>query len=133
MSISDEGAAKIIANLNHQLTQTKGLTMSGLLAGGLIIQRNSQKRLPVEYGIMRASAYTRRDPEQPLTVEIGYHAAYAAAVHEDTEMKLAGRPRRSGVGVYWGPKGESQFLLKATRDETQNVLNTAGKYAQVKP
>jgi hypothetical protein len=46
MSINDEGAAKIIANLNHQLTQTKGLTLSGLLAGGLIIQRNSQKRVP---------------------------------------------------------------------------------------
>lgn len=38
----------------------RGLTMAqALLRAGLFLQRESQKRVPVEYGTLRASAFTR--------------------------------------------------------------------------
>lgn len=47
-----------------------------------------------------------------ITGRVGYAASYALYVH-NASGKLAGRPRPSGKGVYWGPHAEPQFLLKA--------------------
>lgn len=52
-------------------------------------------------------------------VTVGYSAPHAVFVHENLEMKLAGIPRPSGRGVYWGrPRapGRSKFLESANRD-----------------
>ena len=44
---------------------------------------------------------------------VGYTAAYAAAVHA-MSGKLRGQPRSGGTGVgnYWDPRAEPQFLAK---------------------
>lgn len=47
---------------------------------------------------------------------VGYTAAYALYVHENMEMKLAGEPRPSGLGVYWGPNGGPKFLEQPARE-----------------
>jgi hypothetical protein len=57
----------------------------------------------------RARRQTRR------RVIVGYSAPYAAYVHENVEMKWRGRPRRSGIGVYWGPRGQAKFLAEPAR------------------
>lgn len=43
--------------------------------------------------------------------QVGYTAAYAAAVH-DAPGTLKGLPRALGKGRYWDPNAEPQFLTK---------------------
>lgn len=108
-----------VRGINQQIEQlvkageiTEDATIKGLLAASLLIQARAQKRVPVEYGFLRGSAFARRSPDGKLQVEVGFSAAYAKWVHDLTAEKLRGQPRRSGLGTYWNP-GESLFLLKA--------------------
>lgn len=57
--------------------------------------------------------------QRNVTVEVGYEAQYAAKLHEDIEMKWRGRPRHSGIGVYWGPHGQAKFLEQPARQNAQ--------------
>lgn len=52
-------------------------------------------------------------------VIVGYEAEYAAKIHEDIEMKWAGKPRASGIGVYWGPHGQAKFLEQPARENAK--------------
>ena len=107
-----KGMDATLRNLNTLINDIDGRTMAGLLQAGLMIQRHSQKYVPVEYGTLRQSAYTRKAPnstkEKPI-VEVGFSADYAVFVHENYAMKWKGRPRKSGKGVYWGPQGGQAF------------------------
>lgn len=126
-----KGMDKVLQNLNSEIGKIKTKGVAGLLAGGLIVQAGAQKRVPVEYGHLRGSAYTRKAQNNPKAVEVGFGAEYALYVHENLEMAWKGKPRRSKLGVYWGPAGESQFLLKSVRDNKERVLETVKKYAEV--
>lgn len=126
-----KGMDKVLQNLNSEIGKIKTKGVAGLLAGGLIVQAGAQKRVPVEYGNLRGSAYTRKAQNNPKAVEVGFGAEYALYVHENLEMAWKGKPRRSKLGVYWGPAGESQFLLKSVRDNKERVLETVKKYAEV--
>lgn len=48
-------------------------------------------------------------------VVVGFSAQYALFVHENIEMKWKGKPRRSGIGTYWGPQGQAKFLEQPAR------------------
>jgi hypothetical protein len=95
----------------------------------LRIQRNSDRRVPVEYGYLRGSSYVEQELTsgkagtwgEKSTWEVGYTAHYAVYVHENLEMKWRGKPRASGIGVYWGPRGESKFLEKAFSEEVEKT------------
>lgn len=132
------GEAEVMHNLNKEIADIVGATPGGLMAGGLIVQRAAQAGVPVEYGNLRASAFTRKamfgggltgalDLASGLgskpAVEVGFTASYALFVHEDMEMKLAGKPRPSGLGVYWGPHGRPQFLILAAHEKSDEVLD----------
>lgn len=116
--------------INQELDKRKRPIFQGLYAGGLIIQRQAQKWVPVEYGKLRASAYTRRSQDDEDAVEVGFSAAYAVYVHENMEQKLKGQPRPSGLGKYWGPNGRPRFLAEAARAKRKEVLDTIAKYAK---
>lgn len=122
-----EGLEVVLGNINREIERIESATMGGLLAGGLIVQAQAQRWTPVERGNLRASAYTRKDPMGRLQVEVGYEAAYALFVHENLEMKLKGRPRPSGLGVYWGPKGRAKFLEQALVEKQNEVIKTIAK------
>lgn len=119
---------RVVRDLNREIRKITERTVAGLLAGGLLIQRDAQQHVPVEYGNLRASAYTRKMPENPKAVEIGFTASYALFVHENLEMKWKGRERRSGIGVYWGPSGEARFLANAIQRQRRNVLAVIRAY-----
>lgn len=125
-----KGLDKVLSNLNKEIKDIKGKTYAGLLEAGLIVQAESQKRVPIEYGKLRASAYTIRGTKL-LSVVIGYSAAYALYVHENLEQKLKGKPRKSGTGVYWGPAGEPQFLVRALRDKKSQAVEAVRNRAKV--
>lgn len=46
---------------------------------------------------------------------VGYTAAYAIWVHEMPNNDSFGTPRPSGLGVYWGPRGQPKFLEEPAR------------------
>ena len=131
MSVKVEGLDTVMRNLNAEIGGIKDRSMAGLLAAGLTVQGESQKRVPVEYGNMRAGAYTQKAQDDENYVEVGYQAAYAPFVHENMEMKLKGQPRPSGLGTYWNPGGP-KFLESAVRDLTKKIVDTVAAYARRK-
>lgn len=126
-----KGVDKALNGLNKELRKIEGKTIAGLMAGGLIIQGEAQKRVPVEYGNLRGSAYTRKSRTNAKKVEVGFSAAYALFIHENMEQKLKGEARPSGLGVYWGPNGQPKFLESAMIDKQQEVLEAVAAYAKV--
>lgn len=134
-----EGLEEINRNLNRQIAGIKGDVLAGLLAAGLLVQRDAQLHVPVDTGNLKASAYTRKKPDAPANrpaVEVGFTAAYAVFVHENMEQTLKGQPRTSGSGKgrYWDPQGRAgpKFLQNAVANNQRIILDTIAKHAKVK-
>lgn len=123
------GFDAVMANLERELRTIKGDCRAGLLEAGLQIEAVSKKRVPVEFGNLRASGYTRVVPENEDLVEVGYGAAYAPFVHEATAEKLRGKPRPSGLGTYWNP-GEARFLEGAIEDNLFGIVEIVRRRAE---
>jgi hypothetical protein len=70
------------------------------------------------------AAQARKDSDANIVV--GFTAAAALYVHENTEEKLKGDPRPSGLGVYWGPHGQSKFLEGPARQ-----MNNDGTFSRI--
>lgn len=124
------GLDQVMTRLNEEVSTIKGRTLDGLMAGGLIVQGEAQRRVPVEHGTLRASAYTRKSPRYSLAIEVGFSAAYAVFVHENMEAKWRGKPRRSGLGVYWGPAGEPRYLANAVTAKHAEVVSVVASRAK---
>ena len=122
------GIENITRDINAELRKIEGLTMEGLYVGALKVNALSKKRVPVEHGELRNSAYIRRDDKQK-TIEVGFSAPHAVHVHENLEQKWKGRPRASGLGVYWGPAGEPKFLELSFTELKDEIIKGAAKRA----
>ena len=133
-SNSVKGLDKVLKNLNSRIDAIPEKSMKGLLTGGLIVQRDAQKHVPVEYGVLRQSAFTRRarNDKTVKAVEVGFTAAYAAFVHENLEQTLKGKPRPSGKGVYWGPQGEPRFLANAVVRNEDEIVRRVAEASEIK-
>lgn len=127
------GLATVLANLHRAHARVIAGATRGLTVAGLLLQRTSQDMVPVEFGPLRASAYTR--PFGFLAVEVGYTAAYALWVHEAVAMKLRGQPRRQRpggpppIGNYWDPSphARAKFLeipFRALRPQLVRIIRT---------
>lgn len=128
----NHGLANVLKNLNREIDAIEGNSMAGLLAGGLVVQGEAQRRVPREYGNLVGSAYTRKAQNDANAVEVGFTAEYAIWVHENREATLKGEERPSGLGVYWGPNGEPGFLANAVRAKMRAIVNMVRAYARVK-
>jgi hypothetical protein len=128
-----KGMDKVLQNLNKEISGIENRSMGGLLAAGLAhVQAPSQKRVPVEYGNLRGSAFTRKAQDGDLAVEVGFSAASALFVHENMEQKLKGEPRPSGLGTYWGPDGQPKFLESTVNENSDKIVDTVAAHARVK-
>lgn len=112
-----EGVEEVLRNLNAEITGIENRTMGGLMAAGLIIQRESQRRTPVDEGNLKGSAYTRRSQFGGLEVEVGYTADYAVPVHEILDARH--------------PVGEAKFLENAIKDKAGEVVEAIRQRAKV--
>lgn len=130
MSLS--GLDDVLNRLNLEIGGIKDRGLDGLLEAGLKIEAASNKRAPRDLGNLVGSSYARKAQDGSMSVEVGYGAAYAAAVHENLEMKLKGEPRASGRGVYWGPKGENKFLEKTVRENEKEIVQIVARRASIK-
>lgn len=131
VKVEIEGMARVLARLNAAHGRSANVTMKTLFTAGLLVQRQAMKYTPVEYGFLRASAFTRRAQDGSLAVEVGYGARYAVYVHENTRMKLRGKPRPSGLGTYWNP-GTAKFLHRAFVEMKRQVLELVKKANRLK-
>lgn len=121
--------------LNAEIAKIKTKTMAGLVELGLLTEAAAKKRVPREHGLLFASIYSQKAPESTQdepAVEVGSSSDYAVYVHENLEAKLRGKPRPSGLGVYWGPDGEPRFLVKAVEEVTPKVDEVMMKHAEIK-
>lgn len=60
----------------------------GLKKAGLFLQRQSQKVVPIDTGVLKGSAFTRATGSGLTTeVEVGYTQGYAIYVHENLEAQ----------------------------------------------
>ena len=130
MTVRVEGVDRAVAGLRAHMRKIQGATMAGLLEGGLQIQATAQERVPHELGNLKGSAYTRKAMDRSLAAEVGFGAEYALAIHENTEQRLKGIPRPSGLGHYWGPQGQPKYLESAMIDEADAVVRSVEKHAR---
>ena len=108
----------MLANLARRMDTMAAGCSRGLRLAGLLLQRESQRVVPVNFGILKNSAFTRATGKGFGTiVTVGYTAAYAPYVHELVDMKLKGQPRPKNRGKYWDPQGRGQakFLEEPAR------------------
>lgn len=128
-----KGINDVLKNLNSEIEGIEKRTPAGLLAAGLHLLSKSQPLVPVEYEKLKASGYAQYADQKKMTVNIGYSAAYAIYVHENTEEKLRGIKRPSGLGTYWNPGG-SKFLEAPLSDPSvqDDMLTLVRQHAEVK-
>lgn len=81
-----------LKHIKAALKKRPGMTATalrrGLFRAGLFLQRESQKIVPVEFGVLKASANTRLEGDG-LSSEaiVSYGAEYAIYVHENLEAR----------------------------------------------
>jgi hypothetical protein len=102
----------------------------GLKKAGLYLQRMSMLIVPVQFGILRASAFTRHTGRGFQTeVRVGYTAAYAVFVHENpraahgkefnekhADKIAAARGPARKVWFNRGPNQQYKYLEKPLRE-----------------
>jgi hypothetical protein len=110
-----KGLGSVIGNLNSHVGQIKGKTGRGLLKAGLFIEGKSKPLVPVLTGNLRGSGYTRKTG--PLSVEVGYSAAYAIYVHENLEARHT--------------NGEAKFLQRPLREHEDKIIKIVADEAHV--
>src|SRR4051812_20192333 len=79
-----KGTGEILARLRPLVKDKKEAVQKAILAEAFALQAESMKEVPVRYGRLRASAYTR--PTETGAI-VGYTAAYAVYVHEMVDNK----------------------------------------------
>lgn len=131
------GIQIVLGNLKASQANVAAGVQKGLLLAGLRLQRESQRKVPVDFGPLKASAYTRQKGTGVNTeVFVGYTASYALHVHEQVAMKLKGLPRKApSKGRYWDPQGRAQakFLEEPARTLLPVLTDIVKKSIKITP
>lgn len=125
-----------MASLHLKLEQLKKNRLNGLQKGllkaGLHLQGLSQQIVPVEHGVLKASAQTRLVEDQLTnpTVIVSYTAPYASYVHEipppgvthgaEYNTKHAAEIA-AGVDFARGPNQTYKFLERPLRENVEEL------------
>lgn len=81
---SIDGEKNVIKALNKKIKASDEQLLKALYTGGLFLQRESMKLVPVDTGDLRRSATTKTDDKaKKPTVTVGYGTTYGLFVHED--------------------------------------------------
>jgi hypothetical protein len=118
-----EGHPEIRAGMIAKYKAIGNAVSRGLRKAGIDLQGRSMRMVPVDYGILKASAFTRHTGSSFQTVvNTGYTAAYAFHVHQRFEMKWKGLPRGSGPEFKtFTPLGEKKERIYRRRKTNQHL------------
>lgn len=112
-----KGLDRVRRNLNEKINEVQDQTVGGLLAGGLFLQGESQRLVPVATGNLKGSAFTRKKPDDAKAVEVGYNAAYAIYVHENLEAHH--------------PNGQAKYLETPMRQKQDDIVRIIAEHSKV--
>lgn len=118
-----QGMDRVMARLNRQIAMTRTASMRGLIKAAILIQRDMERTpplTPVYEGNLRRSWF--RDPQfygKVPMLTIGYHANYAAFVHE----MIGASFKRPGAGPKW--------FQSAIRRNTGNIVKIIQQEARI--
>ena len=126
MTVDIDGLDDLNKDLRKIAKKSPDAVTRGAFAGALLVQREAQKNVPVEFGNLKGSAYTQKIM---LGAETGFTSAYALFVHENMEQVLKGEPRPSGLGTYWNPGGP-KFLERAVNEHMSEVVDLVEAYLE---
>lgn len=122
-----KGVREAIARTSQivdEITAVK--VVRALKSATYIIRTESASITPIETSTLINSQFDTIEVNGTrVTGKVGYSANYALYVH-NASGKLAGKPRPSGKGVYWGPHAEPKFLTKAA-EKTKGLVDKAIK------
>ena len=80
------GIEELATRLQKAAMSSTPALRRGLKLGGLLIQTESQREVPVDKGVLKETAYTRSKFGQFVQeVRVGYTASYAIYVHENMD------------------------------------------------
>ena len=130
-----EGVKQVLDNLKKEDQKLADRMSRALRIAGLTLQRESQGLVPVDFGNLKASAFTRAEGNgYDTVVSVGYTASYAIYVHEAVGMVLKGQPRPGGRGRYWDPQGKAQakFLEEPSRRLAPELMRIIQEAAKIK-
>lgn len=117
MPVSITGSKEVMAAISKLARQYPGATAHALYAEGFALQAVAQRKAPVEFGVLRNSAYTAPPTGRALEVEVGFGTKYAVVQHERTELR---HPRG----------GESKYLEKALNERLSGMVGRLGARVQ---
>ena len=117
---------KILRNIKKSDAMLMRRLGVGLKKGGLLLQRESQKIVPVDKGPLKASAFTRSigTKKRPHVI-VGYTAGYATVVHENLDARhgAAFNAANSEKGAKLrGPDQQAKFLEAPARQHRKTIL-----------
>lgn len=115
MRFSITGGKKVVANLKKLVKLYPDAAHAAIYQEAVEILRASVIRTPVEFGVLRSSAYAapvRR--EKSVGVELGFGTDYAIFVHERTDLR---HPRG----------GEAKFLERSIDEALQGYAGRLAK------
>jgi len=130
------GADKILKNLNIEISKIEGDISKGLSLALVHVQGEAQENTPLEFGVLRNSAFTDVGIVNNRVVgRIGFRAKYAPYVHE-MPMKRKGQKRvgrgpdgKPRKGNYW-VAGQNKFLERTLVENAPQLPAFIRKHAK---
>jgi len=113
------GMSRVLSNLKKsKLTIAVGVAR-GLKQGGLFLQRESQKIVPVDTTNLKGGAFTRNIGGNGFDADVvvGYVADYAVYVHENLQAKHK-------------PGKQAKFLEQPAREKRGEIIKIIEKEAR---
>lgn len=110
-----EGLSEVKKGLKALSKKYPYATGHAIYAEGYEIQRNATKRAPVEFSVLRNSAYTTVPRPSEIVAEVGFGTEYAVAQHEGLTFN---HPRG----------GEAKFLENAINERSAGMLRRLRDY-----
>ena len=138
------GLQDVLSNLNREINNIEGDIHTGLVKAGIFIKAEAVNMTPVDYGVLRNSAFRQTQRHaNGSALRVGFTAEYAPYVHE-MPGTLRGQPRShfgrtrngvefgggSGTGNYWDG-GEPKFLEKAVKNNYSEILQIIRRNAVI--
>jgi hypothetical protein len=124
------GGTQILKNFRKEVKNIKGDISTGLRLGLAHIEGEAVENAPVEFGVLRNSAFhwVRRTMRR-ISGRVGFTAEYAPFVHEMPEINK-GKPRPAPKrGSFW-QGGGNKFLERAVIENLSAVLSLIKRKAR---
>ena len=113
------GMPKVLANLKRSKSITAAGVERGLKQGGLFLQRESQKIVPVDTSNLKNGAFTRNTGGRGFDADVvvGYVADYAVYVHEDLQAKH--KPGKQAKYLEQPAREKKGEIIKIIKEEAR--------------